>query len=35
MRQMLLRLSGKVFTMATLDQLITHARIREFVSAPA
>jgi len=35
MRQMLLRLNGKVFTMATLDQLITHTRIREFVSAPA
>jgi hypothetical protein len=34
MRQMLLRLNGKVFTMATLDQLITHTRIREFVSSP-
>jgi len=34
MRQMLLRLDGKVFTMATLDQLITHTRIREFVSSP-
>ena len=34
MRHMLLRLKGKVFTMATLDQLITHTRIQEFVSAP-
>ncbi len=32
MRQMLLRLDGKVFTMSTLDQLIAHTRIREFVS---
>jgi len=32
MRQMLLRLNGKVFTTASLDQLITHTRIREFVS---
>lgn len=35
MRQMLLRLNGKVFTMATLDQLVTHTRIREFVSVPS
>jgi hypothetical protein len=34
MRQMLLRLNGKVFTMATLDQLVTHTRIKEFVSTP-
>ena len=33
MRQMLLRLNGKVFTMATLDRLIHHTRIRKFVSA--
>ena len=33
MRQMLLRLNGKVSPMATLDQLITHTRIRDFVSA--
>jgi len=33
MRQMLLRLNGKVFTMATLAHLITHSRIRDFVSA--
>jgi hypothetical protein len=32
MRQMLRRLKGKVFTAATLDQLLTHTRIREFVS---
>lgn len=32
MRQMLLRLNGKVFTTASLDQLITHTRIREFVT---
>ena len=32
MRQLLLRLNGKVFTMASLDQLITHTRIREFVT---
>lgn len=35
MRQMLLRLDGKVFTMATLDRLIPHIRIREFVSVPS
>jgi len=35
MRQMLLRLNGKVFTTATLDRLTHHTRIREFVSAPA
>ncbi|MDZ7697401.1 MAG: hypothetical protein U5R49_10920 [Deltaproteobacteria bacterium] len=33
MWQMLLGLNAKVFTMSTLDQLITHTRIREFVSA--
>jgi hypothetical protein len=32
MRQMLLRLDGKVFTSATLDRLITHTRIREFIN---
>jgi hypothetical protein len=32
MRQMLLRLKGKVFTMATLDQLVNHTRISEFVT---
>jgi hypothetical protein len=32
MRQLLLRLSGKVFTTASLDQLIVHTRIREFVT---
>lgn len=30
MRQLLLRLDGKVFTTATLDHLITHTRIRKF-----
>jgi hypothetical protein len=35
MRQMLLRLNGKVFTMATLDQLVAHTGIREFVSIPS
>jgi hypothetical protein len=35
MRQMLLLLNGKVFTMATLDQLVTHTRIKEFVSTSA
>ena len=34
MRQMLLRLNGKVFTMATLDQLVTHTSIREFITVP-
>ena len=33
MRQMVLRLNGKVSPMATLDRLITHTRIRDFVSA--
>ena len=33
MRQMLLALEGKVFTSATLDQLLTHTRARE-LSAP-
>ncbi|MGB6063760.1 MAG: hypothetical protein WBG50_03065 [Desulfomonilaceae bacterium] len=32
MRQLLLRLNGKVFTTSTLDHLISHTRIREFVS---
>ena len=32
MRQLLIRLDGKVFTTATLDYLITHTRVREFVS---
>lgn len=32
MRQLLLRLDGKVFTTATLDQLIFHTRIREFTT---
>jgi hypothetical protein len=35
MRQLLLRLQGKVFTMASLDQLVTHTRIREFASIPS
>ncbi|MFC1862885.1 hypothetical protein ACFL1Z_02910 [Thermodesulfobacteriota bacterium] len=34
MRQMLLRLEGKVFTMTTLDYLVTHTAIREFVTTP-
>jgi len=34
MRQLLLRLEGKVFTMASLDYLVTHTRIREFVTVP-
>ena len=32
MRQLLLALSGKVFTTASLDQLIAHTRLREFVT---
>lgn len=32
MRQMLLRLDGKVFTTSSLDRLITQTRIREFVT---
>jgi hypothetical protein len=32
MRQLLLRLDGKVFTMATLDRLATHTAVREFVA---
>lgn len=32
MRQMLLRLEGKVFTMASLDYLVRYTRIREFVT---
>ncbi|MBW6503361.1 hypothetical protein K0B90_03650 [bacterium] len=35
MRQMLKCLKGKLFTAATLDQLLTHTRIREFVSRKA
>jgi hypothetical protein len=35
MRQLLLRLDGKVFTTGTLDHLISQTRIREFVSDPA
>ncbi|MCC7416585.1 MAG: hypothetical protein IT176_05530 [Acidobacteria bacterium] len=31
MRRMLLRTDGKVFTLATLDQLIPHTRLREFL----
>ena len=32
MRDLILRLNGKVFTAATLDRLITNTRISEFVS---
>jgi len=32
MKQLLLRLDGKVFTTATLDQLIPYTRIREFAT---
>lgn len=32
MRQLLLRLQGKVFTMASLNQILNHTRIREFVT---
>lgn len=32
MRQLLLRLGGKVFTSATLDHILTHTRIQEFVA---
>ena len=32
MRQLLIGLEGKVFTMASLDQLVNHTRIREFVT---
>lgn len=35
MRQMLTCLNGKVFTAATLDRLLTHTRIREFVCRKA
>jgi hypothetical protein len=35
MRQLLLRLDGKVFTTSTLDRLISQTRIREFVTDPA
>jgi hypothetical protein len=34
MRRMLVRTAGKVFTLATLDQLIPHTRLREFLPAP-
>lgn len=34
MRQLLIALDGKVFTTATLDELIVHTRLREFVSLP-
>lgn len=33
MRRMLLRTKGKVFTLATLDQLIPHTRLHEFLPA--
>jgi DNA-binding transcriptional regulator YdaS (Cro superfamily) len=32
MRQMLVALQGKVFTTATLDQLVSHTRLRDFVT---
>jgi len=32
MRQMLLRLDGKVFTTVSLDQLVIHTRLKEFVT---
>jgi hypothetical protein len=32
MWQMLLRLDGKVFTTASLDQVIMHTRLKEFVT---
>lgn len=35
MRQMLLTLDGKIFTTVTLDQLILHTRLAEFVSSRA
>jgi hypothetical protein len=35
MRQMLLGTEGKVFTLATLDQLIPHTRLRHFLPASA
>ncbi|MBI5576669.1 MAG: hypothetical protein HY896_09960 [Deltaproteobacteria bacterium] len=34
MRQLLLRLNGKVFTTATIDRIISHTRIHEFVARP-
>jgi hypothetical protein len=34
MRQLLLRLKGKVFTTVTLDNLIPFTRIRELVTRP-
>ncbi|MGH2534510.1 MAG: hypothetical protein ACRDJW_19760 [Thermomicrobiales bacterium] len=34
MRQLLLALDGKVFTTATLDDLIANTRLREFVTSP-
>jgi hypothetical protein len=35
MRQMLVRLDGKVFTTASLDGLLRHTRLREFASRAA
>jgi hypothetical protein len=35
MRKMLLATKGKVFTLATLDQLVEHTRLREFVARSA
>lgn len=35
MRRMLLRTDGKVFTLATLDQLILNTRLREFLPTPS
>lgn len=34
MRKMLLRTQGKVFTLATLDQLVAYTRLREFLPKP-
>ena len=35
MRKILLATRGKVFTLATLDRLIEHTRLREFVPRPS
>lgn len=35
MRQLLLALDGKVFTTATLDMLIVHTRLTDFVTVPS
>jgi hypothetical protein len=35
MRQLLLRLNGKVFTTTTLDRVVTHTRVGEFVTRQA